>query len=102
MTVVAWPRMRVQVVALALAGAFAVGSTDVHAQPRGAFESHWSKRSVSRAQRLHSAGGASAPVVRTNTLLDFDTTQRDGHLTREERHLLRQHIEDAVRELYRR
>ncbi|WP_179404054.1 hypothetical protein [Burkholderia guangdongensis] len=26
----------------------------------------------------------------------------DGHMTPEERHLLRQHIEDAVRELYKR
>ena len=40
--------------------------------------------------------------MRTNTLLDFDTSQRDGHMTPEERHLLRQHIEEAVRELYKR
>jgi hypothetical protein len=104
MTVVAWPRMRVQVVAFALAGAVAVGSTDAHAQPqrRSAFESHSPRRYLPRAQRLHPAGAASAPVVHTNTLLDFDTTQRDGHLTPEERRLLRQHIEDAVRELYKR
>jgi hypothetical protein len=104
MTVVAWPRMRVRVAALALAGAFAVGLTDAHAQPqrRSVFESHSLRRFLPRAQRLHPAGAASAPVVRTNTLLDFDTTQRDGHLTREERRLLRQHIEDAVRELYQR
>jgi hypothetical protein len=50
----------------------------------------------------HAAGAASAPIMRTNTLLDFDTTQRDGHMTPEERRLLRQHIEDAVRELYKR
>jgi hypothetical protein len=33
---------------------------------------------------------------------DFDQRRRDGHMTPEERHLLRQHIEDAVRELYKR
>jgi hypothetical protein len=33
---------------------------------------------------------------------DLDQRRRDGHMTPEERHLLRQHIEDAVRELYKR
>ncbi len=33
---------------------------------------------------------------------DLDQHRRDGHMTPEERHLLRQHIEDAVRELYKR
>ncbi|MEA3120152.1 MAG: hypothetical protein QOI13_3422 [Paraburkholderia sp.] len=103
MTVVAWPRMRVRVVAFALAGAVAAGSMDAHAEPRrNAFEAHSPRRYLPRAQRLHSAGAASTPVVRTTTLLDFDTTQRDGHLTPDERRLLRQHIEDAVRELYKR
>ena len=103
LTVAAWPRMRAQVVAFALASAVAVGSTDAYAQQqrRSAFESHSPRRYLPRAQRLHPAGGASVPL-RTNTLLDFDTTQRDGHLTPEERRLLRQHIEDAVRELYKR
>jgi hypothetical protein len=106
MTVVAWPRMRVQVVAFAFVGAVAVavGSTDAHAQPqrRSAFESHSPRRYLPRVQRQHSAGVGSAPTVRTTTVFDFDTTQRDGHLTPEERRLLRQHIEDAVRELYKR
>jgi hypothetical protein len=33
---------------------------------------------------------------------EFGDHQRDGHMTPEERRLLRQHIEDAVRELYKR
>lgn len=33
---------------------------------------------------------------------DLDQRRRDGHMTPEERRLLRQHIEDAVRELYKR
>ncbi|MGS0892309.1 hypothetical protein ACVBGC_07090 [Burkholderia stagnalis] len=33
---------------------------------------------------------------------DLEQRRRDGHMTPEERHLLRQHIEDAVRELYKR
>jgi hypothetical protein len=33
---------------------------------------------------------------------DLDERRRDGHMTPEERRLLRQHIEDAVRELYKR
>jgi hypothetical protein len=32
----------------------------------------------------------------------LDQRRFDGHLTPEERHLLRQHIEDAVRDLYKR
>ncbi len=107
MTVGAWPRMRVQVVAIAIAGAVVgtVGSTAAHAEPqrRGAAESQPGRRFLPRIQRQHpGTGGASEPIVRMNTLLDFDTTQRDGHMTPEERHLLRQHIEDAVRELYKR
>lgn len=33
---------------------------------------------------------------------DLEQRRWDGHMTPEERHLLRQHIEDAVRELYNR
>jgi hypothetical protein len=106
MTVGAWPRMRAQVVAIAIAGAVAgtVGTLEAHAQPqrRGTSESQPPRRYLPRAQRQHPPSGASAPIVHTNTLLDFDTTQRDGHMTIEERRLLRQHIEDAVRELYKR
>ncbi|WP_258187729.1 hypothetical protein [Trinickia symbiotica] len=106
MTVGAWPRMRAQVVAIAIAGAVVgtVGSMDVYGQPRrGAAESQPPpRRFLPRTQRQQPSAAASEPIVRTTTLLDFDTTQRDGHMTPEERHLLRQHIEDAVRELYKR
>ncbi|PMS10712.1 hypothetical protein FNF07_02355 [Trinickia caryophylli] len=101
--------MRAQVFAIAIAGALVgtVGSLDVEAQTpqrRGAPEPHPSvpARRNAAAQRQHGASAASAPIVRTNTLLDFDSQQRDGHLTPEERRLLRQHIEDAVREIYKR
>jgi hypothetical protein len=96
--------MRAQVVAMTIAGAVAVGSTDVQAQPHRRGAPEWQpRRHLPRAQRLHPASPTSAPLLRTtNTLLDFDTTQRDGHMTPEERRLLRQHIEDAVRELYKR
>jgi hypothetical protein len=41
-------------------------------------------------------------IVRTAVPPDLDQRRRDGHMTPEERRLLRQHIEDAVRELYKR
>lgn len=54
-------------------------------------------------------GGASVarsnvpdPVSRDAVPPDLDQRRRDGHMTPEERRLLRQHIEDAVRELYKR
>ncbi|VWB19443.1 hypothetical protein [Burkholderia lata] len=40
--------------------------------------------------------------VRSAVPPDLEQHRRDGHMTPEERHLLRQHIEDAVRELYKR
>ncbi|HTI16443.1 MAG TPA: hypothetical protein VL598_02130 [Trinickia sp.] len=101
----AWPRARAQAIAIALAGAFVgmIGFPQgAHANPhrRGAFDLHLHR--LPRAHREHSASSAGAPIMGTNTLLDFDTTQRDGHMTPEERRLLRQHIEEAVRELYKR
>lgn len=101
----AWPRMRAQVFALAVAGAVAgtAGPFEAHAQSqrRGAAEAQPHRRNAPHAARMHGASAA-APIVHTSTLLDFDSQQRDGHLTPEERRLLRQHIEDAVRELYKR
>ncbi|MBR8276558.1 hypothetical protein [Burkholderia cenocepacia] len=41
-------------------------------------------------------------TVRSAVPPDLEQRRRDGHMTPEERHLLRQHIEDAVRELYKR
>jgi hypothetical protein len=45
---------------------------------------------------------ASDPDLRPAVPPDLDQRRRDGHMTPEERRLLRQHIEDAVRELYKR
>ncbi len=44
----------------------------------------------------------STPILRAAVPPDLDQRRRDGHLTPDERRLLRQHIEDAVRELYKR
>jgi len=46
--------------------------------------------------------GAPDPASRDAVPPDLDQRRRDGHMTPEERRLLRQHIEDAVRELYKR
>jgi len=45
---------------------------------------------------------APEPASRDVVPPDLDQQRRDGHMTPEERRLLRQHIEDAVRELYKR
>lgn len=47
-------------------------------------------------------GSAPEPASRDAVPPDLDQRRRDGHMTPEERRLLRQHIEDAVRELYKR
>lgn len=101
--------MRARILAIAIAGAVVgtVGSFAAEAQPqrRGTAESQPlspSRRNSPHAERPHAASAASAPIMRTNTPLDFGSQQRDGHLTPDERRLLRQHIEDAVRELYKR
>lgn len=105
----AWPRMRARILAIAVAGAIvgAAGPLAAHAQPerRGngvAQPSPSFRRGSPPLRHPRAASAASAPIVRTNTPFDFGTQQRDGHLTPEERRLLRQHIEDAVRELYKR
>lgn len=46
--------------------------------------------------------GAEAAVRTAAVPPTLEQRRRDGHMTPEERHLLRQHIEDAVRELYKR
>jgi len=51
---------------------------------------------------LRSSSPALDPNLHASVPSDLDQRRRDGHMTPEERHLLRQHIEDAVRELYRR
>ncbi len=89
MTCGGWPNARVKVVALALASglASAVCPVGVHAEPSG-------ERSPSHHAYRRKAAEPARP--------DPDRQHRDGHMTPEERRLLRQHIEDAVRELYKR
>jgi hypothetical protein len=103
-----WPNVRLSVIALAVAGTLAgtLGSTLAHAQPsadRVASE-HAARPGSGRANH-HNASidhPASDAILRTAVPPDLDQRRRDGHMTPEERRLLRQHIEDAVRELYKR
>jgi len=81
---------------LALAGLHA--SNFAHAQRR---ETGASARKMSRGKGAQSPDHG-ADAARSAVPLDLEQRRRDGHMTPEERHLLRQHIEDAVRELYKR
>ncbi|PAJ80294.1 hypothetical protein [Burkholderia ubonensis] len=60
-----------------------------------------SSRKLLRGKAAQQADRADA-VARSAVPPDLEQRRRDGHMTPEERHLLRQHIEDAVRELYKR
>jgi hypothetical protein len=114
-----WPNVRLSVIALAAASTFAAAlSPPVFADPppladRAAAPPHPASRSDRtdthpRSRASHSPRKqpeetpASDPIVRTAVPPDLDQRRRDGHMTPEERRLLRQHIEDAVRELYKR
>ena len=103
-----WPNVRLSVIALAVAGTLAgtLGSTFAHAQPSAerATSERVPRQANSRANR-HSPTverPASDAMLRTAVHPDLDQRRRDGHMTPDERRLLRQHIEDAVRELYKR
>lgn len=111
----ALPRMRTRTVALAIAGAVAslIVAADAWAQaPQRARQAEHPFRSLHRrylpperdpVARSAPASAPSAPIVRTaSSPEEFGERQRDGHMTADERRLLRQHIEDAVRELYKR
>ncbi|MGF6722459.1 hypothetical protein P3T43_001806 [Paraburkholderia sp. GAS41] len=105
-----WPNLRLSVIALAVAGSLAatLDPTLAHAQS--------TDERASSAHAPHSRGPklphqphtpdvdhpASDAMMRTAVPPDLDQRRRDGHMTPEERRLLRQHIEDAVRELYKR
>jgi hypothetical protein len=110
-----WPNVRLSVIALAAASTFAAAlSPPAFADPPPLADravpphpaSHSDTHPHSRASRaLHKPPEetpASDPIVRTAVPPDLDQRRRDGHMTPEERRLLRQHIEDAVRELYKR
>jgi hypothetical protein len=103
-----WPNVRLSVIALAVAGTLAgsLGPTPAYAQPSA------DRAASARAPRLvnsrarHRNPTADPPasdlMMRTAVPPDLDQRRRDGHMTPDERRLLRQHIEDAVRELYKR
>lgn len=59
------------------------------------------KRADMRRPHPGEPGGSGMPVEGRPVGADFDEQRTfDGHMTPDERRLLRQHIEDAVRELY--
>lgn len=105
------PRVRLIVTGLAVAGALAslLEPASVLAQPAADRLPHsrLSQRAPNgtkpyRRPVIVPPQPASDLAMRTAVPPDLDQRRRDGHMTPEERRLLRQHIEDAVRELYKR
>ncbi|QBQ97525.1 hypothetical protein E1956_10280 [Paraburkholderia pallida] len=109
--------MRHTMTALALASGIVVAleAAPAHAQtlPDGSQASATSARRPNQKQSARKmrndvaardvpARPASDITQRTAVPPDLDQRRRDGHMTPDERRLLRQHIEDAVRELYKR
>ncbi|WP_246278973.1 hypothetical protein [Paraburkholderia ultramafica] len=104
-----WPNVRLSVIALAVAGTLAgsLGPTLAHAQPSAdrAASARAPRPGKPRANHRNTPSTdrpASDVMLRTAVPPDLDQRRRDGHMTPDERRLLRQHIEDAVRELYKR
>ncbi|WP_236067023.1 hypothetical protein [Paraburkholderia haematera] len=105
-----WPNVRLSVIALAIAGTLVgtLGPMLAHAQPSAdrAASERVPRSPVSKASRrnpnINNDHPASDVMLRTAVPPDLDQRRRDGHMTPDERRLLRQHIEDAVRELYKR
>lgn len=106
------PTMRHTMLALALAGGVvaALESASVLAQPfadrsensQSGARSPGGKPSIRRVRSDQIPHPASDINQRPAVPPDLDQRRRDGHMTPDERRLLRQHIEDAVRELYKR
>jgi hypothetical protein len=107
------PTMRHTMIALALASgvavalkpaaAFAQPSTEQFDNPHPPSHPPGSKSPGRRFRSDPPDTTASDLSMRTSAVPpDLDQRRRDGHMTPEERRLLRQHIEDAVRELYKR
>ncbi|MGU7780396.1 hypothetical protein [Burkholderia sp. PU8-34] len=82
---------------IALAGPYASNFAYAQRPEQGAS----SRKLPPRGKSLQADRSADA-VARSAVPPDLEQHRRDGHMTPEERHLLRQHIEDAVRELYKR
>lgn len=106
------PTMRHTMLALALAGGVAAALESVPARAQPSADRYDNSQSSAR----FSGGKQSMRRVRSDPIPrpasdinprpavppDLDQRRRDGHMTPDERRLLRQHIEDAVRELYKR
>jgi hypothetical protein len=119
-----WPNVRLSVIALAVATLFAgtlspsafagtapapAGAASEPSSDLAASNPHppthprnHASRQPHQPQHAGTDTAASDAIVRTSVPPDLDQRRRDGHMTPEERRLLRQHIEDAVRELYKR
>ncbi|MGU7773163.1 hypothetical protein ACV229_23655 [Burkholderia sp. MR1-5-21] len=82
---------------IALAGPYASNFAYAQRPEQGAS----SRKPPPRGKAPQADRGADT-VARSAVPPDLEQHRRDGHMTPEERHLLRQHIEDAVRELYKR
>ncbi len=106
-----WPTMRLSVIAVAVAivfasalspaSAYADSSTERSTDTRPPQRPHM--RSSRQPHNPNADNPASDTIMRATAVPpDLDQRRRDGHMTPEERRLLRQHIEDAVRELYKR
>lgn len=105
------PRLRARVVAVAIAGAVASLTVAAEAQAQAPLRERRAEHPLRTSHRRYlppprenpPAASAPAPIMRTaSSPAEFSDHQRDGHMTPDERRLLRQHIEDAVRELYKR
>ncbi|HKU00445.1 MAG TPA: hypothetical protein VJS30_28505 [Paraburkholderia sp.] len=101
--------MRHTMIALALASGIvtALDAAPAHAQtsadgPYASTRRTGAKPPARKARNETPARPASDITQRTAVPPDLDQRRRDGHMTPDERRLLRQHIEDAVRELYKR
>lgn len=106
------PTMRHTMLALALAGGVAAAIESVPARAQPSADRYENSQSAARPP----GGKPSMRRIRSDTIPrpasdinqrpavppDLDQRRRDGHMTPDERRLLRQHIEDAVRELYKR
>ncbi|KVD72615.1 hypothetical protein WS62_09570 [Burkholderia sp. ABCPW 14] len=90
------------VLALACVGFLASEFACAQRPDRGAASSHKVPRGKGAPARAASPDRGEPPSRSAAVPPDLDQRRRDGHMTPEERHLLRQHIEDAVRELYKR
>ncbi len=88
------------VLALVFTGVFASNLACAQRQERGAQSYKAPRGKGAPPHQLQADRGGDG--ARSAVPPDLEQRRRDGHMTPEERHLLRQHIEDAVRELYKR